>query len=224
MNESTSTPRRARCSSGEYARKGYPCAFPWPENCFVQAGARGVVFAEAGAYRTAFFEAFPRDPDTFLRGEGASVAEAEAACWEKHQRILACSGHDFERRGRRDGYAFCRHCDLGGRFLEPLERCHDCGAPTYHGQDVGGNWLCKQHYEALPEERWSPSRTRVERMRREADDLEAQDELSPEEFESRLGSAYSAILGLLDAAVRGEEKITGVEDLVDRVQERLQGG
>lgn len=97
--------RIAPCSRGPGLgkRAEYLCAFPWPD-CYVQAGERGIVFTHAPTdpladmlsavivaadtapqradrYTTAFFEAFIRRPDSFLRGEGATVAEAEARCW-----------------------------------------------------------------------------------------------------------------------------------------------
>lgn len=54
----------------------WPCAFPWPEDCFCQAGHSGVVFTKSGHYRTAFFEAFPKNPNTFIRGEGSTIEVA----------------------------------------------------------------------------------------------------------------------------------------------------
>ena len=42
-------------------RGSYECQRDWPENCFVQCGGSGVVFGPNGNYRTAFFEAFPKD-------------------------------------------------------------------------------------------------------------------------------------------------------------------
>jgi hypothetical protein len=63
-------------------------------------------------YRTAFFEAFLKDPNTFIRGEGKTVAEAEAHAWAQLERIRACPGHDFETRGYTNGCGFCKHCAL----------------------------------------------------------------------------------------------------------------
>lgn len=93
----------------------------WPADCDVQWGGGGVVFTQGGSYRTAFFEAFPADPATFIRGEGEDVLAAEAQAYAKFERILACPGHAFERRHFRNGAGVCRHCDLfmSGRF-EPL--------------------------------------------------------------------------------------------------------
>ena len=121
----------------------------WPADCLVQWGSKGLVFAQ-GARTTAFFEAFPQEPATFIRGEGATVAEAEEAAFAKWHRILACPGHDFERRTWRNGSGACRHCDLfNSRAFEPLERCTVCQCPTYYslGVDAGGqqHWYCEAH-------------------------------------------------------------------------------
>lgn len=118
---------------------------PWPDDTFVQGGARGVVFVAGGPnYETAFVEAFPAN--TFLRGEGATIGEAETAAWGKYQRILACPtmvgpytnpvtgeegvmvgplhgdrDNDWDRRGYTNGSAFCPHCGTWfPRVVDPL--------------------------------------------------------------------------------------------------------
>lgn len=63
-------------------------------------------------YRTAFFEAFPRDPDTFVRGEGETIEAAESAAWFRFEKHRACSGHEYERRGYTNGAGFCIHCGM----------------------------------------------------------------------------------------------------------------
>lgn len=95
-------------------RTDHAAQHPWPEDMFLQGGTRGIVFASDGNYRTAFVEAFPRDPDTFLRGEGTTVAEAEADCWAKYQTLTACPAHPnhgpFEAREYTNGAGFCTRC------------------------------------------------------------------------------------------------------------------
>ena len=124
----------ARNSCGE----PYECKRPWPESCFVQCGEKGIVVKkgtlegaltdpakalealetvvglreEPESYRTAFFEAFPRDPNTFLRGEGKTVEEAETSAWRQYERFTSCQGHEFERRGYTNGAGFCKHCNM----------------------------------------------------------------------------------------------------------------
>ncbi len=90
------------------ANTSEPARHPWPEDCLIQGGSRGVVFREGSPYRTAFVEAFP---GTFLRGEGATITEAEDACWAKYERLAACP-HDqgFDRRHYVNGSGFCRRC------------------------------------------------------------------------------------------------------------------
>lgn len=89
----------------------------WPSNVFIQGRERGVVYGgPGGSYQTAFFEAFPGG--TFLRGEGATLAEAEEGCWEQYQRFLNCDGKrergewhgPYERRQYRNGAGFCTRC------------------------------------------------------------------------------------------------------------------
>jgi hypothetical protein len=86
---------------------------PWPDGVYVQGGAEGLVFRTAGgAYRTAFVEAFP--DGTFLRGEGATISDAETACWVKFQALRTCPAYPnhgpFEARGYTNGAGFCTHC------------------------------------------------------------------------------------------------------------------
>jgi len=130
--------RLARKSFGE----PYLCVREWPEDCFVQCGGNGIVVGHGSfeemllstdplkalgdeikkptSYRTAFFEAFPRNPDTFIRGEGKTIEEAEEQTWLKFQKYLACKGHEFEKRGYRNGAGFCKHCGMfGSKVFEP---------------------------------------------------------------------------------------------------------
>lgn len=113
-----------QCRPGSYAHAGHTPACAWPENCYIQWGGRGVSLRrkeEGGSYMTAFFEAFPRNPDTFIRGEGATVAEAEQSAFDKLTRYQACSGHEFERRGYTNGAGFCKHCGMfKSKAFEPL--------------------------------------------------------------------------------------------------------
>jgi hypothetical protein len=101
----------------------YQPRHPWPADCRTQHGGRGVVFGPTAEhdYTTAFFEAFPRDPVTFLRGEGATIAAAEDHAWAQWRQILACPGHALERRGYTNGAGFCRRCNLFvSRAFDPI--------------------------------------------------------------------------------------------------------
>lgn len=92
-----------------------PTRYPWPDDVYLQGGTNGLVAGGAeGPYRTAFVEAFPEDPGTFLRGEGDTVAVAEDACWVLYQRMTACPEHPrhgpFQPRHLRNGSGFCTTC------------------------------------------------------------------------------------------------------------------
>jgi len=83
----------------------YEPACPWPDDCTVQWG-HGIIPA------VPFFEAFP--PGTFIRGEGATIAEAESRAFEKYRRDLECN-HVWgrQRPGREvylNGAGWCRKC------------------------------------------------------------------------------------------------------------------
>lgn len=170
----------------ENSRGDYTPIHPWPDDCYVQWGDSGIVFVKtdmvsgieslAGAlagdkecfepaveaiensYTTAFFEVFPKNPDTFIRGEGKTVAEAETKAFEMFQRIVNCPGHEFERRGYTNGAGFCKHCGMfKGKAFEPTTLCCRCGTPTNYGVDTTGGFWCETCYPDMPEEvrpRW----------------------------------------------------------------------
>jgi hypothetical protein len=172
----------ARISSGLFKESSYPCVFDWPDDCFCQGGGDGLVFENTTiseafenpteyidlkesltndrpevkpnvkVRRTAFFEAFPRNPNTFIRGEGETIAAAEESCWRQYQKTLQCAEHEFERRGRTDGYCYCKHCNLSGTFMEPTTHCCKCGIPAAYGSDKYGKIHCETHYKDIPPE------------------------------------------------------------------------
>lgn len=156
---------RSECvPKARYARQSfddpYLCEYPWPADCFVQCGGRGLVFTATqekvraaftdpevagevaaevlsagptttpGAYRTAFFEAFPEDPKTFLRGEGETIEDAEKSAWEKLEHYRACADNHatFDRRGYKNGGGFCVSCGLFRSYA--FERIGDSWAAT----------------------------------------------------------------------------------------------
>jgi len=131
----------------------YQCVFEWPEECSVQCGERGIVISPNGNYRTAFFEAFPKDPRTFIRGQGETIELAERAAWDKYQRIMSCGNHEFERRGYKNGSGFCKYCDLfKSNVFEPSEHCVVCNQPTYWVSDINGKYYCETHENKMPED------------------------------------------------------------------------
>jgi hypothetical protein len=145
--------------------KDYVCLKPWEEEIGVQCGGSGVVLVEKGEnYRTAFFEAFPKKPSCFLRGEGATVEEAEENCWNKYQKVIACE-HEMERKNRTDGYGYCKHCSYSSMVFEPLTKCCKCNTPTAFSQDYRGKWYCAKHNRCKPKpEKPGKDATLMERM------------------------------------------------------------
>lgn len=137
------------------ARKGfkgeYECKKEWDDDCFVQCGDSGVVISKDGNYKTAFFEAFPTNPKTFIRGEGETIEEAEEKAWELLQRYKSCNKHEFERRGYTNGAGFCKHCDLFvSNYFKPSTTCKICGKPTYWISNKNKEWYCKEHADLMP--------------------------------------------------------------------------
>ncbi len=119
---------------GGFRNDGYQPTQAWPEDCYVQWGGHGLVLGMSKGvdpYTTAFFEAFPNNPSTFIRGEGKTVSEAEEKAFTKWERIKACTGHLMNRSQKRadgtfgtpytNGCGFCENCGMsqGGAF-EPL--------------------------------------------------------------------------------------------------------
>lgn len=92
----------------------------WPEDCLVQWGGHGVVLSEAPgkSYGTAFFEAFPKSGG-FIRGEGPTIAEAEAQALEKFHRESACT-HLWGRDRWTNGGAICRKCKAFQTVFAPI--------------------------------------------------------------------------------------------------------
>lgn len=98
----------------------YVPACAWPEKCFVQWGGTGVVFGERSSYRTAFFEAFPGDnAGGFVRGEGATIAEAERNAYARYVRESACN-HRWGRGSYLNGGAVCYGCKAFKMVFKPV--------------------------------------------------------------------------------------------------------
>ncbi len=141
--------------------KEYDSKHEW--DCFCQGGGSGVVFSKKGNYRTAFFEAFPKEPKCFIRGEGKTLEEAEQQAWDRYQKIKTCN-HEMERRGRTDGYGYCKHCSYSAMVFEPLTKCCKCGKPTAYAKDYRGKWYCEKHERIKPK---NPNPDSWERMQDE---------------------------------------------------------
>lgn len=194
----------------------YECQYDWPEDCFVQCGGNGIVFtgtnglqealadpltavvtalapAEVGQasplkhYRTAFFEAFPDQPRTFIRGEGVDIAAAEESAWNKWQKICACPGHEFEARGYENGLGFCRHCNMSqSGAIAPHIPCFNCGELTWGVRDKYGEMWCSDCWRTAPVERMHEYQIRlresVARVRQEEAWISAHAEAAEETY------------------------------------------
>lgn len=170
----------------------YDSKYEW--DCFCQGGGGGIVFRskrfkaimeganpieeldeglkDQETYITAFFEAFPKNPSCFIRGEGKTIEEAEEAAWQKYQKIISCD-HEMERRGRTDGYAYCKHCSYSATVFEPLTKCCKCGKPTSYDTDFRGKYYCKKHAATKPKNPdkskgrlWDAGKKRLPRKRK----------------------------------------------------------
>jgi hypothetical protein len=167
----------------------YDSKYDW--NCFCQGGSNGIVLpsgsidkifgsdpikglsegiANKESYTTAFFEAFPKEPSCFLRGEGKTIEDAEESCWIKYQKVLNCN-HEMERRDRTDGYGYCKHCSYSSMVFEPLTKCCKCNKPTAFSKDYKDKYYCEKHNQSKPKNpnpsKWEPKfDNRVPRKRK----------------------------------------------------------
>ena len=181
------------CQAGAYGQEKYTPECLWPEDCYVQWGGEGVVFQNgnvssgieilssaimgddaskeklpqvfARSYLTAFFEAFPTNPSTFIRGEGSTINEAEQKAFDCLARFLACPGHEFERGKYRNGAGICKHCGMfSTKVFEPIDHCTVCGSPSNYTSDIDNNFWCKACAESMPEELKTEMYKKAERM------------------------------------------------------------
>lgn len=128
----------------------------WPEGTFIQGGGSGLVLSRNGNYHTAFVEVNPADMRTFIRGEGATIPEAEDAAWATYRRNADCPGHEFEPRGYTNGAGFCKHCGMFSSHQFTAEQlglhCAVCGTPA-NWCTAGGKWFCENHAPTREERR-----------------------------------------------------------------------
>jgi hypothetical protein len=170
--------------------KDYPCKFDWDEDCFVQCGSSGIVLGKGSlqevfdsenplqtlgeaacdesSYITAFFEAFPNNPSTFIRGEGKTIEEAEEQAWKKCQKYKNCPEHEFERGKYTNGAGICKNCGMfSSKVFEPLTKCVICDKPTYFTTDIDDNFYCEEHESHIPEDKKHEWYKRMERFRKQ---------------------------------------------------------
>lgn len=92
----------------------------WPATCMVQWGGAGIVLSSkpGGSRITAFFEAFPEEGG-FIRGEGKTIAEAEAKALARYRKEVDCA-HSWSRSGYTNGGGVCRHCKAFRLVFVPI--------------------------------------------------------------------------------------------------------
>lgn len=122
----------------------YDCLKDWPAGIYLQCGGSGVVLSKK-SYITAFFEAFPNDPSTFIRGEGETIELAEESAWNKYQKIMNCTEHKFNRHGKTTK-AICLNCNLRlTNYFPPLECCSICNKENSN-KNFNNIIFCIEHY------------------------------------------------------------------------------
>lgn len=134
----------------------YTCRYDWPDNIALQCGKDGIAMrSDRKIYHTSFFGAFPKEPRTFIRGEGKTIRLAEKDAWDKYQKIVNCKEHDFDRMGFTTGIVICRKCGLASFSAEPLTSCCICGNKTAYSYDIDGNWYCENDVREKPLEKFT---------------------------------------------------------------------
>lgn len=106
----------------------YELTHNWPEDCKVQGGSKGAVVGQTTGYVTAYFEAFPKNPSCFIRGEGKDMKEAEDKAYEKFIKYTTCAKHEFEKvTTYKNGMGKCKHCGMMKVVFESDYECVVCG-------------------------------------------------------------------------------------------------
>lgn len=109
---------------------GYSVKYDWPEEAYLQGNDYGVVLSNE-PYETAFFEAFPKNPKTFIRGEGKTLEEAETQAWNFYQKIINCKEHNFIRR-KESNHGTCKNCNLFmSEIFKTCKTCTNCNKEAY---------------------------------------------------------------------------------------------
>lgn len=93
----------------------------WPEDCYVQWGGQGIVLGgDEGIRGTAFFEAMPKEGG-FIRGEGATIREAEEDAHRAYVTQSQCS-HLWGRGNYTNGGCICRRCGAFRSIMKPITK------------------------------------------------------------------------------------------------------
>ena len=130
------------------------------EGFFVQGGGKGLVINRKGDnYTTAFVEVHHANFG-FIRGEGATIADAELSAWNKASVVMQCEKiketgeHEYETRGYTNGAGICVSCNHFGTEVFDVKvvgnPCYHCGERTNwisirNETKKETFWLCQAH-------------------------------------------------------------------------------
>jgi hypothetical protein len=128
---------------------GYFVKHEWPDDAYLQGNDYGIVLSK-NSYETAFFEVFPKNPKTFIRGEGKTLEEAETQAWKFYQKIINCSKHDFVRRDE-SNHGICKNCNLFmTEIFETCKKCPNCNKEAYffyqNPETKDEKYYCLEHF------------------------------------------------------------------------------
>jgi len=129
---------------------GYLVKYAWPDDAYLQGNDYGIVLSK-NSYETAFFEVFPKNPKTFIRGEGKTLEEAETQAWSFYQKIMSCEKHDFVRRDE-SNHGICKNCNLFmSEIFETCKTCPDCSKEAYffyqNPETKEEIYYCLEHFQ-----------------------------------------------------------------------------
>lgn len=183
----------------------------WPEGMFIQGGEHGLVIARSKGetYITAFVEAFP---DTFIRGEGKSITEAEDNAWEQYQKELSCGIHEYETRGYTNGAGFCKKCDQFQSKVFTGEQlgqfCIVCGVGTYRCYSDKAYWDAEMGWVRDPGKKKDKVKWYCDEHKLFKAEKEAYDAIPNEPF------SVEAMITVLEALGKSKEDVPN-EEVID---------
>jgi len=170
MPSDVATPPASRTGiiiASHHANDPWRPLLAWPDRTMVQWGGHGIVLGgEEKARTTAFFEAFPEDGSAgFIRGEGASIEEAEASAhrqWSRHAACLNSGGHrwcrtQIGRNGKTqtwlNGGSSCRKCGAFQTMMQPVVQLGRFNEPLSIGElDSMATGLCREEAHSRQDE------------------------------------------------------------------------
>lgn len=83
---------------------------PWPKGVNLKWRGNSTIVGRHGVRNQCAFEA--SSVRHTIRGEGRTIADAEAMAWSHWERIHNCDEHDFVPTGLGGTGGVCRHCQL----------------------------------------------------------------------------------------------------------------